>query len=327
MPIFLLHGNDQYQKYKKLDQIKQIASIKNKPFYDYSLLSREEKVSKLLTSSNVLPFKEFEEELDFFLLVRDPDFEIKDSVFSFVKQSLNSYLVLYFSKTLRSNSRWLKGVKEFSDSKMIFCKKVPTYKAKKEAFSHVTKLLKKKNKKISKKLLTYVVNELDGDLMWVEGEIQKALILSDEDNSSLIEVDHFKEIFQRPFDKDFSSLLDNIKAKKSKKVLFSLEYIYSRPKYDPTWQLCLYLKKCVLHWVLISELKRKKLPLKEIASKLETTSWFIKRDSDLFKKWQHLELVNLYQVICKVHRHILEKGNAGKEMMYTNLVLATKGLG
>jgi len=322
MPLVIIHGNDSFIKEEKLEAINKSASLKKyESFRYYASTESEEIINHLEDLKSYLTFGDQK----YCLILEDPKIELLEPLLQIKDYSPKSFIVLYFGSTLKSNSRWLKKLKDIKEKKLFFYKKEPYYKNETQALDYSNGLLKYKGYTMSPTLLTYISKELDHKRELIKSELNKAFYFAEAQNKSELGLDIFKETFSRPLDRDFNCLLKEIESKNLKGLIRAVDSIYLQPPYDPTWPLCMFLNKVFQGWLNILNLHTQNTNPMFIARELGISDYIVRITLKNIYLWDIKGVIALMRGLFLTRRHLLEKGTNNDLVLKSQLVLAVRG--
>lgn len=168
---------------------------------------------------------------------------------------------------------------------------------------------KSHGKTLDPSLSAGLVRKIGTDLGFLAFEIQKMVMLANEDKSDVLTADHVKGGMAPMAGAIMTPLMDALTVRSKPAIFRSLAQIRKASKDDPTIRITSFMWSTVSKWLAISDLVEQGVGADDGAARLKLNPWYYRNKLlPQVQNWPRLDVIKLVKVLAGAERALLNGG-------------------
>lgn len=316
--LFVFHGNEVFMR----DQAAQsLVGRLNLEGWRIEHVGREKadtpaKLSDLLEGAFFLGGK-------FVVVLHAPNKDYLPVVKQHVADPGESIVIVRHEKKLRDNSAWEKLAKGLEQKGNFRGYTKPSFARQKDMARKFCGLMAKKNgKKMAGKVADALIHKYGANLAQLHGELQKAILLSDSQNSDEITIQNVKQVLAPFVERNIFDAVGALEHKNVRQLARILLDIQKSHKGDATMRVVHAIASSVRKWMLVENTRLRRLTKEEAQREVGMNSWVYAQNLKVGARWQWQGLVDLLSVLATAERSVLSGGLDPWSVLFCGLIRA-----
>lgn len=164
-------------------------------------------------------------------------------------------------------------------------------------------------KTLEPNLAGQLVRKIGTDLGFLSFEIQKMVMLANEDKSTVLTAEHIKGGMAPMAGAILTPLMDALTVRSKPAIFRSLAQIRKASKDDPTIRIIAFMWSTVSKWLAISDLVEQGVGVDDGAARLKLNPWYYRNKLiPQVQYWPRSDVISLVKVLAGAERALLNGG-------------------